>query len=55
MAEKQDQRCMGCNAPGNLHELEVATAYGLQVIRCVDPIVCRERAQKLGIWKTVEV
>lgn len=55
MAKKEEQRCMACDVSGSVQGLEVGNAYGLQVIRCVDPVACRERAQKLGIWKNTTI
>lgn len=55
MAKKEEQHCLACGVPGSVSDLEVAQAYGLQTIRCVDPVTCRERAQKLGIWKNTTI
>lgn len=35
-------------------EVELVHLEGFDVVRCVDPVTCRERAQAKGIWKTYE-
>lgn len=32
--------------------LELAHLEGFDVVRCVEPVQCRERAQEKGIWRT---
>jgi hypothetical protein len=46
--------CDACHVSGDGdHPLEVMTIQGVNVVACVDPVACRARAQKLGIYKRV--
>lgn len=42
--------CGACGVDASTVAMESADVQGHQVIRCVDPVACRMRAQKVGSW-----
>lgn len=50
MARRAVQRCDACGAT-EPPPLEPAVVEGVPVVMCADPVMCRMRAQKRGMWK----
>jgi hypothetical protein len=44
------QHCLACGVDARNVPVEVADVADHQVIRCVDPVACRMRAQTAGTW-----
>lgn len=42
--------CSACGDTSRVHQVEIGGGFGRQWI-CVEPLPCRERAQRQGIWK----
>jgi protein tyrosine phosphatase (PTP) superfamily phosphohydrolase (DUF442 family) len=47
------QRCDACDVDAHHVPVEAASVESLQVVRCVDPVACRMRAQSAGTWALV--
>lgn len=48
--EAAKANCDACGTDSDHAKVEIAKVESLQVARCVDPVACRMRAQKLGTW-----
>ena len=48
--ESAKANCDSCDTDSDHSKMEIANVEGQQVVRCVDPVACRMRAQKAGTW-----
>lgn len=50
---KQQVACDSCTHVHRFEELdqlETAVISGFEVIKCKDPVLCRRRAELIGVW-----